>query len=76
MATLSDPRYGISISMKNPNNDENTTKTFNYVNLKIGNSTSGYDTNQIYAIASKIVSLSGGSYRSAAVVAQFNIEED
>lgn len=75
MATIGDPRYGVAISMRSPDGD-NLTKTFNYVNLKIGSSASGYEVNQIYDIASKIASLAGAEYRSSAIVAQFNIEED
>lgn len=75
---LSDPRLGLSISMKN-SSDENLTKTFNYVNLTIGTnqeSPSGYTAADCMEFVDAIVSLTGYSYRTAAITAQYLFEDE
>lgn len=73
MAALGDPKYALAIGMRNENGD-NVTKTFNYINLKIGSASAGYDVDQVAAIAEKIASIASATYRSSAITAQYEIE--
>lgn len=70
MASFGDPRYGISFSIKDDENNSNS-KTINYVNLKIGGTSSGYSADQVSTFAEAVESLTGGNLTNVAVTAQF-----
>lgn len=75
---LSDPKLGLSISMRNASG-ENLTKTFNYVNLTIGTaqeSPSGYTAADCMEFVEAITNLTGFVYRSAAITAQYNFTNE
>lgn len=73
--TMSDPRYGLSMTFRTSSGD-NTTKSFNYINLAIPNSesASGYTANDCFQLINAIAKMTGLEYRGAALVAQYAFE--
>lgn len=54
-----DPRYGIGFNLRSTGEDSGGAKTINYVNLKVGEETTGYTPAQISSFISLIATATG-----------------
>ena len=72
MATIGEPRYNLSAGLTGTSQD-NYTRTFSYLNMRIGSASSGYVADDIVEFAEAVASLTGGTLNTLNINAQYPV---
>ena len=70
-----EPRYGVSANFRDAGEDSGGSKTINYLNLKVGEDTSGYTPDQIKAFIDMIATVTNKKVTNLRMTAERPIQE-